>query len=959
MAVAQLNVSGQTLVNRYSFSDTDDGAGNYGASIADSVGGAAWDGTLPNGGDLASNPGQLTFSAGSSQYVQLPAGILSNYTAVTIDVWATFPDQLPGNCFLYGFGNTDGGGAGEEYIFCQPENGRMAITGVDPGYLGEQGCGGAGDFSFQTVHVTSVYNPPAGSIELYTNGVLVSANNAITVPMSSISQQLAYIARSLYNGDQYMDIQLDEFRIWNGALNPLQVAGCDVAGPNVVGSAANAGTVTNIQLGVPFYTLEQGGKEASTVIGHASAFTGSIDLTTLATFSSSKTNILTVNAAGVISTVGQGSATITATYGTVTSSQIITVVAPAAALVHEYSFGDAVGSTTVADSVGGAAWNGTLPNGGTFDGTGQVTFDSASQQYVQLPANILSNYAAVTIDTWATFPDALPGNCFFFGFGNTDGGGAGEKYIYLQPSSGHIGITGVDPGYTGEQQAGTYGNLSFHTNIHVTAVFNPPAGYVAVYTNGVLAGKNTSETVLMSSVSSVLNYIGRSLYTGDSYMDITYDEFRIFDGAVTSQGVAIADAAGPNSIPSGVLNGPGALQSLSIQAPATLTMPLPGSVKLLANYANLTGWDIIANSVFAPVGLTVYTSNTNVLIYGSDNLLHGVNPGTASVVVVYQGTTNVASVTVVQAPPATLTHRYSFFNETDGSLIATDLVAGANGTLVGAANITGGQLVIPNTAQLAPASDYMLLPDGILTNDVDGILATNAAETSYNDPAVTVEAWATFAPSQGYWAALFDFGYQDSGEAAYDIHLGQLGGTTTFAIANSDNANGDNQTGYAGSLRGDTNVHIVVVFDPPAGYLACYTNGVLASLLNGVTISMAGVWGTLNEVGADLWPDPGMQGSISEFRIYNGVLSPVDIRVTDALGASQTLATNPTIGAAISGGNLVLSWPKAAGAFGLQSTSSLTGPWTAVASPAAQLIGSQWQVTLPASGGKQYFRLMR
>ncbi len=933
--------SGQTLVNRYSFSD--DGTGT---NVVDSVGGPAWYGQIPNGGDFASLPGELLLSASGSQYVQLPAGVLSNYSAVTIDCWATF-GSLPSACFLYGFGNTDAGGLGENYIFCQPQNGRIAITGVDPGYTGEQGCGGAGDFSSQTVHVTSVYNPVLGYIELYTNGVLVSANNGVTVQMSSISNQLNYIARSLYTPDSYMDVALDEFRIWNGALNGLRVAGSDVSGPDTV-SISSPGTITSIQLQVPFFQLIQGGSQSASVSCTASLFSSPISITRLCTYASGNTNILTVNSNGVINAVGQGSTTIVASYSSLTSTQTITVVQPASVLTHRYSF-----TADASDSVGGAAWNGTVPNGGSFAGN-QVQLAAASSQYVQFPSGIISNYAAVTIEAWASFPTALPGNCFFFGFGNTDGGGAGENYIYLQPSAGHIGIGGNDPGYVGEQQAGTYGNLSLKSNVHISAVFNPQAGWIAVYTNGILAGKNLAVTWQMNQVSSVLNYIARSLYNGDSYMDVNIDEFRVYNGALTGQGVAISDAAGPDSIPAGVTNGPGTLLSLSIQAPATLQCLQAGSVKLLANYTGLTGWDILGNSVIPPAGLTVTISDTNVLAYAS-GIVTGKNAGTASIVTIYQGITNTASVTIIQAPPATLAHRYSFFNEPDGSLIATDSIAGFNGTLVGSANITGGQLVIPNTAQTAPAPDYLLLPNGILTNAVNGI------GTNFNDPSVTIEAWATIAPSQGYWAALFDFGYQNaSGTAAYDIHVGQLGGNTTFGIADSDDANGHNQTGTAGSVRGTTNLHIVTIFNPPAGYLAIYTNGVLASVLNNVTISMAGVWGVVNKVGADLWPDPGMQGSVSEFRIYNGVLSPNDVASTQALGPSQLLVSGVNLSAMASGGNLVISWPVAGGSYSLQSNSSLaSGTWTTVASPIAQIVGSRWQVTVPNTGGMKFYRLAR
>lgn len=954
LALAHFNAAAQTLVNRYSF--TDDGTHT---NIVDSVGGTNWYGTLPNGGDLVDVPGQLILASSSDQYVQLPAGILSNYTAVTIDCWATF-GTLPASCFLYGFGNTDTGGVGEDYIFCQPQNGRIAITGVDPGYDGEEGTGGAGNLSGQTVHVTSVYNPVAGYEELYINGALVSANNSINVPMSSVNDVLNYIGRSLYTADSYMDVELNEFRIWNGALNPLQVAGCDVAGPDTVGTAEDAGSVTSVQLSVPFFQLTQGGDEAPTVTAQTSAFGSTIVITRLATLTSDNTNVIMINSTNnQIIAVGQGSADVTASYGGDSSSQTITVVQPASALVHRYSFSDVdngsgnVGST-VADSVGGSAWDGVLPNGGGLTGS-QLELTNADLQYVQLPAGILSNYTAVTIEAWATFPDTLPGACFFFGFGNQDGSGLGDYYIYMQPSSGHIGIGGADPGYVGEQDAGTYGNLSTHTNLHIAAVFNPGAHWIAVYTNGVLAGKNTATTWQMNNVSNVLSYIGRSLYSGDSQsMDMNIDEFRIYSGALTSQGIAISDAAGPNSIPATVTNGPGTLLSLSIQAPATLQPLQQGAVKLLANYTSLTNWDIIGNSIFQPAGLTVSVSDTNVLSY-ANGVLTGVNPGTASVVTVYQGLTNTASITVAQAAAPILAHRYSFFDEPSGSLVATDSVAGFNGTLEGAASITGGQLVIPNTAQTAPAPDYLLLPNGILTNTVNGI------GTNDNDPAVTVEAWATFAPSQGYWAALFDFGYTDgSGNGAYDIHLGQLGGSTVFGISDSDNANNDYQSSTAGVVRGMTNVQMVVIFNPPAGYMACYTNGILAGTDYGVTISMAGVWGTLNKIGADLWPDPGMQGSVSEFRIYNGVMSPKDIAATQALGQTQVLTTNVSLAASASAGNVTLSWPVAGGAFSVQSSTNLSsGVWTTVTSPQAQIVGSNWQVTVPNSGKNTFFRLTR
>lgn len=214
---------------------------------------------------------------------------------------------------------------------------------------------------------------------------------------------------------------------------------------------------------------------------------------------------------------------------------------PLPTLVHRYSFNETSG-TIVHDSVGGPAWNGALPNGGAFSG-GQLTLASASSQYVNLPAGILSNYTAVTIEAWATFPDQITWNTMFFAFGNTNGT-EGNGYIFCAPQGGRIAITSTN--YTGEQNASSSIDFSFHTNFHVTAVYNPPENYLAIYTNGILAGVNSSVTVSLNAISNVISYIGRSLYSGDAYFDVSFDEFRIYDGAMEPADVAAAQLVGPN-----------------------------------------------------------------------------------------------------------------------------------------------------------------------------------------------------------------------------------------------------------------------------------------------------------------------------------------------------------------------------------------------------------------------------
>jgi alpha-L-arabinofuranosidase len=348
----------------------------------------------------------------------------------------------------------------------------------------------------------------------------------------------------------------------NSLASPMQVF-------PVTNSIANAGTNFTLMLpanslsilrltapGINSYTnlllqftspVNSGQTVASTVSGQLSG--DWINLTKNSnhaiTWTSTDTNVAVVDINGNVTGVGSGTANITASYASLdlSATQSMQVTHVPTMLVHRYSFNETSG-VTVADSVGGPAWNGTLPRGGMF-GNGQLKLLSGSQQYVHLPTGILSNYTAVTVEAWATFPDQLAVNCFFFGFGNTNGS-SGENYIFCAPQAGRTAITSGN--FSSEQNA--YGNFdfSFHTNFHVTAVFNPPLGYIALYTNGILAGINGSITTPFSSVNDVYSYIGRSLYAGDPYPDFMLDEFRIYNGALSANEIAATQMLGQDQL---------------------------------------------------------------------------------------------------------------------------------------------------------------------------------------------------------------------------------------------------------------------------------------------------------------------------------------------------------------------------------------------------------------------------
>ncbi len=120
----------------------------------------------------------------------------------------------------------------------------------------------------------------------------------------------------------------------------------------------------------------------------------------------------------------------------------------------------------------------------------------------------------------------------------------------------------------------------------------------------------------------------------------------------------------------------------------------------------------------------------------------------------------------------------------------------------------------------------------------------------------------------------------------------------------------------------------------------------------GTTINPSGLGGTVNNyIGKSQYADPYLAGSLDEFRIYNIGLSSAEIAATTALGPNQLLSTNrPQMGMALTGTNRTISWPLANAGFTLQSRTNLTlGNWVNLALPAPQIVGSNWQVSLPVS----------
>ncbi|HEV2318594.1 MAG TPA: LamG-like jellyroll fold domain-containing protein, partial [Verrucomicrobiae bacterium] len=708
--------------------------------------------------------------------------------------------------------------------------------------------------------------------------------------------------------------------IYSGDITPQQVALDDATGPDQI--VINPGTVTALNFSSPANPLVVNQTVQQLLTANFSSGVNGVNMLTYggATFTSLTPGIATINTNGVVKAISAGMAQVVASVGGLSATNSLLVTAPPTALVHRYSF-----TSDASDSVGGA--NGTLMGDATVSG-GQLVLDGTSGCYLSLPAgqiNIATN-TSVTFEAWVTFNNASTW-AYLFGFGNTNnGGGVGQIGCVPCADAGvyhHWGLTENQSGGATVSWAHGWNNMT----AHITVVDDPPSGTISVYRDGVLEVAQGSAFNPVSDTPTNWAYLGHSFYDADPYLSASIDEFRIYNGVLTPAQVAMTQLNGPNS----TSFDPGALQSIVVAAtnyPAFASLVPP---VIFANYANLSNFNLLptvtAGTYYGGLHpLTVTSSDPNIISVNPQNMLTTHRPGTVTLTATYGGFTSSAIVRVHNE--AVLTHRYSFTTD------ASDSVGGANGTLQGAATISGGELNLTGNT-----GDYLELPAGLLQG--------------YN--AVTVDAWVNLNGANN-WARLWEFNDGSGGNTQNELYFAP-GWNPDPPTANFYSAGfpWGNSVQTAGPLQNES-VHITCEYGD--GWLRAYTNAVLMASIGGV-VAPAGSAGTnYSSIGYSPYGDPGVNGSVDEFRIYNGILSPEEIQASDLLGPNTALSTTATLRASRSGGNTVLSWPLASAGFALQTTTNILSTWTTLTN-APSVSGNNWQLALPVAGNSAFYRLVR
>ncbi len=527
---------GAELANRWSFNDAA-GAASAGTVMTDSVGSAV--ATVRGNGSTFTGTG-LTITGSTtgnrslgfiSGYVDLPNGIISSKTNLSVEIWAT-PVSAKKWQRLFDFGRTTsatgfgtGSVAGEINDVSKVTPG--TTTGSDELFLSlctdtstlaaqvmEARLNGGGVVTGSSALATTAgtqyhyvftfedgvgtYGSSGGRMSWYRNGALVSMGD-VAFHLAAMEDVNNWLGRSQWTDDNMANVTYNECRIYDHALSVAEISADFAAGPTIITSPAPVATTPT-----PDHVWNFTEQASSSV-------------------SSGKTF---VDAKGGIVMTLRGNG------GSLSGGA---VVLP--------------GSTNGNQSAGGIS------------------------AYLDLPNGIVSAQSAISFEAWAT-PLSSKNWQRLFEFGRcniTVGVGAATGEIIDTTS-----VPGASTGYdnlgltlnnannlNSQQLEGQFGggaaNFTFSTaattagtQYHYVFIIENGVGTFGAtgcqarwYRNGMLQNSNDFP-FRSTAMADVNNWIGRSLYTGDSNSNLSLNELRIYRRAITAGEVQASYSAGPD-----------------------------------------------------------------------------------------------------------------------------------------------------------------------------------------------------------------------------------------------------------------------------------------------------------------------------------------------------------------------------------------------------------------------------
>jgi hypothetical protein len=193
-----------------------------------------------------------------------------------------------------------------------------------------------------------------------------------------------------------------------------------------------------------------------------------------------------------------------------------------------------IAGNTATDSSGNNQ-HATLVNGPTWVAgqSGNAINLDGSDDYLSMPIGVVSGLDDFTIASWVRLNTTGSWRRLFdFGTGTS-------VNMFLTPQSGsntfRFAIT--TSGASSEQQINGSSPLPTGTWTHVAVTKSGNVG--TLYVNGTAVGTNSNMTLSPSSLGNTNNnWIGRSQYSGDAYLDGQVDDFRIYNRPLSASEVS-------------------------------------------------------------------------------------------------------------------------------------------------------------------------------------------------------------------------------------------------------------------------------------------------------------------------------------------------------------------------------------------------------------------------------------
>ncbi|WP_367873990.1 LamG-like jellyroll fold domain-containing protein [Luteolibacter sp. Populi] len=514
-------------MNRWSFNQAA-GSATSGTAMTDSIGGAA--ATLRgNGSSFTGFALSLTGATNGNQnsnaisgYIDLPNRIISSKTNLSLEIWAT-PLSVKSWQRLFDFGRISGAGSGGGQIIDSPTSGPGNTTSLDTFYLslcinsdlnrqrlrgridGDNDTNLSAETNLATMagtryHYVATVQNGVGSfgsagmrLSWYRDGALIASGD-VPFHLSDIEDVNNWLGRSQSSADSNANASYDEVRLYNHVLSIGEIAANLAAGPDTL--------------------VPPPDPVDPPVADHKWTFT----------------------------TQAQSEAS--------------------SGVSFEDEIGDLVATLR---GNGGALTGGAVVLPGSTTGNQPASTISA---YLDLPNGAITATPSVSFEAWAA-PLSSKNWQRLFDFGRcvtTHGDGAATGEIVDTTAApgafaayDNLSLTFNNAANLNSQQLegqydGNPAQFTFTTAVttagtkyhYVLVVEDKPAGCQARwYRDGVL--QNSADFAFhLAGMEDVNNWIGRSMYSGDSNAHLSLDELRIYRRVISQEEVLASYEAGPD-----------------------------------------------------------------------------------------------------------------------------------------------------------------------------------------------------------------------------------------------------------------------------------------------------------------------------------------------------------------------------------------------------------------------------